>query len=76
LTPKEIENTGMECSFILYIQKHGKEGWDYAFENYCDNCGCIDTCNIVNGSVEITPKGIKMMDELLAVLHEKKEESS
>jgi hypothetical protein len=75
MSPKEIENTGMECYAILYIQKHGKEGWAYAFATYCDHCGCIDTCNIVNGKVEITPTGIKMMDKILAVLHAKKEGS-
>jgi membrane protease subunit (stomatin/prohibitin family) len=63
MNQKEIENTGMECSAILYIQKHGEEGWAYAFANFCDNCGCINTCNIVNGKVKITPKGIKMDGE-------------
>jgi len=68
----EIENTGMECSAILYIQKHGVDGWDYAFANYCDNCGCIDTCNIVNGTVEITPKGIKFIKQLKKQLEAQK----
>ncbi len=70
---KKIRNCGLECSAILYIQKHGTEGWDYAFANYCDNCSCINTCNIVNGKVEITPKGIKIMNELLEKLGEGKE---
>lgn len=62
---KEIPNCGLECSAILYIQEHGPDGWDYAFENFCDNCGCIDTCNVVNGKVEITEKGIKYMEQIL-----------
>lgn len=62
---KEIPNCGLECSAILYIQEHGQEGWGYAFENFCDNCSSIDTCNVVNGSVEITEKGIKLLDKIL-----------
>ena len=56
----EIPNCGLECSAILYVQEHGEKGWDYAFENYCDNCPQIDHCNIINGTVEITEKGIKL----------------
>jgi hypothetical protein len=63
---KEIENCGLECSAILYIQKHGIDGWDYAFGEYCDNCPQIEHCNVVNGTVEITPKGIKLMEKILA----------
>lgn len=61
----EIKNCGLECSAILHIQKHGQKGWDYAFSNYCDNCASIDTCNIVNGKVEITDKGIRLMKKIL-----------
>ena len=67
----EIENTGMECSAILYIQKNGVKGWEYAFANYCDNCQVIDTCNIVNGTVEITQKGIKFIEQIKLVFQKK-----
>lgn len=60
----EIENTGMECLAVLHLQKHGVDGWGYAYANYCDSCPCIDTCNIVNGTVEITPKGIKFLEKI------------
>jgi hypothetical protein len=63
---KEIPNCGLECSAIRYIQEHGEEGWDYAFGEYCDNCSQIEHCNVINGSVEITPKGIKLMEKILA----------
>jgi len=62
---KEIDNTGMECSAILHIQRHGVDGWKYAYANYCDNCPSIDTCNVVNGKVEITQKGIRVLEELM-----------
>ena len=61
----EISNCGLECSAILYIQKRGQDGWDYAFGEYCSNCPQIEHCNIVNGTVEITPKGIKLLAKVL-----------
>ena len=61
----EINNTGMECSAILHIQKHGVDGWEFAYANYCDGCSCVDTCNVVNGEVEITQKGIRFLETIL-----------
>lgn len=60
----EIENTGMECLAVLHLQKHGVDGWGYAYANYYDSYPCIDTCNIINRTIEITPKGIKFLEKI------------
>lgn len=67
----EINNRGLECLAILHIQKHGVDGWGDAFLRYCDGCPCLDTCNVVNGKVEITQKGIRFVETILEKVAEK-----